>query len=103
MPKHDDVDIQLRMNRKQAREFVERLRDYEFREELTANPQETLTKYGIEISDKLASGTISLPETDDWDALLETIPGGTGFRTESDTTCIHVILWFASALARSDD
>jgi hypothetical protein len=103
MPNDDDVDIQLRMTQKQAREFTERLNDQEFRRQLRESPKETLSKYGIEISETLASGTIVLPEMyRNLDSLSGAIPGGTGFRTEADTTCIHVILWFASALASSD-
>jgi|SRR5438552_9735318 len=96
---HDDVDIQVRMTRAQAREFAEGLTDDEFRGRLEQNPREVLAQYGIELPSQLIPENVSLPQGSEVEQILETIPGGYPLRGEADAWFFYPILHLVFALA----
>ena len=100
------ADIELRMSAQQARDFAEALSDPDFRRDLEENPDEApakLREFGIEISREFAQGTIKWPDPKDIDKALRKTDEAPRVRARHDETCFHVIVWFAGALARSDD
>jgi hypothetical protein len=100
------ADITLRMTAQQARDFADALSDPDFRAELEENPDaapDKLKEFGIEISPEFAQGKITWPDPKEIDKAVRKTDDAPGFRARHDETCFHVIVWFAGALARSDD
>ncbi len=99
MDGYDDVGIQLRVTRAQARQFAEGLKQDEFRQRLEEDPRTVLAEYGIEIPPDLLPDRVQLPEPGDLEELLGQIPGGQGFRAEADEFFIHPVMILLFALA----
>ena len=95
----NEGDIQVRMTRAQARQFVEGLADDDFRVRLQESPREVLSEFGIGLPSEFIPENVKLPDPSEIEAALETIPGGYPLRAEADEWFFHPILFLVFALA----
>jgi hypothetical protein len=99
MAKREDVLIELRMSKAQARAFVDGLTHDDFRKRLEHNPAEVLAEHGIELAPELIPDRVKLPQRKELEHLVGRIPGGQGFRTEDGEGFFHPLMVLIGTLA----